>query len=120
MRHLLPILTLLSGLALAAPAWAHAHLVKADPPVGGSTAATDTLRLVFSEKIEIKFSKVDLTGADGKPVGPAKTALDPKDDKAVVVTLPARLAPGAYTVHWHVVSVDTHRTEGTYSFTVAP
>ena len=30
------------------------------------------------------------------------------------------LAPGRYTVHWRVLSVDTHVTEGTFAFTVAP
>jgi hypothetical protein len=30
------------------------------------------------------------------------------------------LMPGVYQVHWHVISVDTHRTEGNFSFTVAP
>jgi methionine-rich copper-binding protein CopC len=29
------------------------------------------------------------------------------------------LKPGSYTVTWHVLSVDTHRTEGSYSFTVS-
>ncbi|MGH6674956.1 MAG: copper resistance protein CopC [Xanthobacteraceae bacterium] len=30
------------------------------------------------------------------------------------------LKPGIYIVSWHVVSVDTHHTQGTYKFTVAP
>ena len=28
------------------------------------------------------------------------------------------LPPGTYTVSWHVVSVDTHPTEGTFTFEV--
>lgn len=120
MRRITFPFVLLAGIALAEPAWAHAHLVKSDPPVGGSSAGTDTLHLTFSEGIEIKFSKFEVTGADGKEVGPGKGALDPNDDKVVVVTLPAKLAPGAYTVHWHVVSVDTHHTEGDYPITVTP
>jgi hypothetical protein len=28
------------------------------------------------------------------------------------------LAPGEYTVRWAVVSVDTHPTEGTFTFSV--
>ena len=28
------------------------------------------------------------------------------------------LPPGTYKVNWHVLSVDTHKTEGSYSFTV--
>jgi hypothetical protein len=26
--------------------------------------------------------------------------------------------PGVYTVHWYAVSADTHRTQGTFKFTV--
>ncbi len=120
MRKSLPVLALLAGLFSAGAAWAHAHLVSAEPSVGGTVAATDTLRLNFSEDIEIVFSKVELTAANGKDAGAASSTLDPKDKKVVVVKLPAMLAPGSYTVHWHVVSVDTHRTEGTFAFTVKP
>jgi copper resistance protein C len=28
------------------------------------------------------------------------------------------LAPGAYSVTWHVLSVDTHTTQGSFSFRV--
>ena len=30
------------------------------------------------------------------------------------------LAPGTYLVRWHVVSVDTHPTEGTFTFEIRP
>jgi methionine-rich copper-binding protein CopC len=33
------------------------------------------------------------------------------------VQLP-KLVPGTYTVSWHVTSVDTHKTEGNFQFTV--
>jgi len=36
------------------------------------------------------------------------------------VRLAHPLKPGTYLVSWHVVSVDTHRTSGTYKFTVTP
>lgn len=120
MRMSIALLTMLAGLVLCDPAWAHAHLVSADPPVGGSVAATDTLRLTFSEGIELAFSKVEIAKDDGTDLGATKLARDPADAKIMVVTLPIKLAPGDYKVHWHVVSVDTHRTEGTFGFTVKP
>ena len=113
-------LTLLILILLAGPAWAHAHLVSAEPPVGGSVDATDTLRLTFSEGIEIAFSKIEIAGENGKDVGAAKIARDSGNDRIVIVTLAAKLAAGKYKVHWHVVSVDTHRTDGTFTFTVTP
>jgi len=118
MRKLVSLLVLLAGFALAGPAWAHAHLVSSDPPVGSTVAAADTLRLTFSEGIEIKFSKVEVTMDGGKQISPTKLDLDPADAKVLVVTFPAGLGPGSYKVHWHVVSVDTHHTEGTFGFTV--
>ena len=30
------------------------------------------------------------------------------------------LPPGTYLVSWHVVSVDTHPTEGTFTFDIKP
>ena len=30
------------------------------------------------------------------------------------------LAAGTYKVEWHAVSTDTHKTQGSYSFTVNP
>jgi methionine-rich copper-binding protein CopC len=38
---------------------------------------------------------------------------------AMVLNLPT-LTPGHYKVSWHVVSVDTHRTEGSFSFDIQP
>jgi methionine-rich copper-binding protein CopC len=117
-KYLLSAIVLLAGLLPAGAAWAHAHLVSAVPAVGATVEATDTMRLTFSEGIEIKFSKVEVTTADGKDAGTGTVASDPADKKIIVVKLPGALAPGGYTVHWHVVSVDTHRTEGTFTFTV--
>jgi len=41
------------------------------------------------------------------------------DPKTLVIGLKA-LKPGDYSVDWHVTSVDTHKTQGHFSFTVAP
>lgn len=120
MRKFVSSLVLLAGIAVAGPVWAHAHLVSAEPKVGETVVAADSLKLVFSEGIEIKFSKVEVTRPDGGPVALGAVALDPADDKVIIVSLPGRLPAGTYRVHWTVVSVDTHRTQGTYDFTVAP
>ena len=57
------------GLALTAnSAFAHAHLEKATPPVGGTVSSPSEIRLEFSEGVEPKFSKVTLTGPGGAAV----------------------------------------------------
>jgi methionine-rich copper-binding protein CopC len=115
----LAVALLLSGVSLAAHA--HALLDKAEPAVGSEVSPGPTqLRLYFTEGVEAHFSGVSIVGADGKAVVPATAATDPANPAILVVTLPAALAPGDYKVSWHVVSVDTHKTQGTYNFTVKP
>ena len=103
---------------VATQAFAHAQLEKATPPVGGTVAAPSEIRLEFSEGVEPKFSKVSLTGPGGAavPLGAAATA--PSNQAVLIVPISKPLSPGAYTVHWQAVSVDTHHTQGTFEFTV--
>jgi len=96
----------------------HAFLDRAVPAVGATVAASpSSLQLVFSEPIEPRFSGVELASAAGGPVATGTAALDPRNPAALVLPLPT-LMPGRYRVNWHVVSADTHRTEGSYEFSV--
>lgn len=113
---------LLAALAIAlapATALAHAFLDHAEPPVGGTVAAPREIRIFFTEAVEPAFSGITLAGADGRKIATAAAAPDPADPKELVLPVPP-LAAGTYTVTWHVVSTDTHRTEGHFSFTVKP
>jgi methionine-rich copper-binding protein CopC len=113
-------LRLVATFAVIMTADAHAFLNQALPPVGAAVPASPKeIRLTFSEGVEPRFSGIELATSDGRPIatGPAATA--PGDDKQLVVVVPP-LAPGRYRVSWHVVSVDTHHTEGEYTFTVGP
>lgn len=110
-------LAALAALAITGPALAHAMLESASPPVGGTVAAPSDIRITFSEGVEPKFSGVALSGPGGA-VPTSKASVAAGDNKTLVVHIAAKLAPGAYTVKWHVVSVDTHRTQGDFAFTV--
>jgi hypothetical protein len=100
-------------------ALAHAFLNQAIPPVDGMVTSPKEIRLTFSEGIEPRFSGIEIATNDGRAIATAPATLDPGDNKQLVLVLPP-LAPGRYKVSWHVVSVDTHRTEGAFSFAVAP
>jgi methionine-rich copper-binding protein CopC len=103
-------------LARAAPAAAHAFLDHADPRVGSTVAAAPpALTLVFTEPVEPTFSRVALTRGDGTAV--ATGEIVHPAPATLRVALPP-LAPGTYTVSWAVVSIDTHPTEGRFTFTV--
>jgi methionine-rich copper-binding protein CopC len=115
------LLALIAGVLLVpGMAWAHAMLEGAVPPVGGTVAvAPGELHLHFSEGVEPRFTKVAVATAAGAevPVGPFH--VDPADNKELLVPLP-KLGAGTYTVTWRAVAVDTHRSRGSYRFTVAP
>ena len=103
----------LPALVLATAASAHAHLHASMPAQGATVAAPAALHLEFSEKLEARFSGLELKGAKGAVPVTAKVA------GAVIDATPkAKLAPGAYTVDWHVLSVDGHKSNGQLSFTV--
>ncbi len=113
LRHILPIAAL-ALLAAAGEASAHAHLLTSAPAAGATVAAPKQLSLGFSEKLEPKFSGLELTKADGAKVAVTAAVAD----KAITVTPSAPLAPGAYKVTWHAVAADGHKTNGDYGFTV--
>lgn len=121
MRAVLAALILAVATLATGPAYAHAHLKKADPAVGSEVSPGPAqLRLSFSEGVELAFSEVEIARADGMAVTPSGVALAAGDPNTIVVTLKARLAAGRYTVVWHVTSVDTHKTRGHYAFAVKP
>ena len=116
------ILTTAASFALicgATTAFAHAQLEKATPAVGGTVASASEIRLTFSEGVELKFTKVSVTGPGGAvPLGAAKT--ESGNQAVLIVPITKGLAAGVYKVHWQAVSVDTHHTQGTFEFTVKP
>jgi copper resistance protein C len=113
------ILASLAFALAATQAFAHAQLEKATPPVGGTVASASEIRLEFSEGVELKFTKVTLSGpGGGAPLGAART--ESGNQAVLIVPISKPLSAGLYTVHWQAVSVDTHHTEGTFEFTVTP
>ena len=118
MRTRLLVGLLLSGAWLSLPrtGYAHAFLDHADPKVGSTVRSPPgAVTLTFTEGVEPAFSKLEVDDANAKPV--AVGDLEHPESATLRVKLPA-LPSGTYKVHWKVVSVDTHETEGTFAFTV--
>ncbi len=108
-------LTLLPVAALA-----HAQLDHASPAVGSTVAqAPKDVTLWFTEALEAKFSTIEVHDAQDRPVqaGPATLA---RDNTAQLRVPLKPLPPGTYKVIWNVLSVDTHRTQGDFTFRVGP
>jgi len=107
----------LLALMLPSAAMAHAMLEHAQPSAGAQMrTAPSQLRLDFSEPLEPAFSGVNVTDSANRSVTSGTPAIS---GTAMTIALKA-IPPGEYRVQWHAVSVDTHRTEGSYSFTVRP
>lgn len=119
MRHATMMAAVLAlVLGSAGTAFAHAYLKAATPPVGGTVpSAPGEVAIDYSESVEPRFSTITVQDARGARVdrGDAHTA--PGNDRRLVVGLKP-LPAGTYKVIWHATSTDTHRTEGSYGFTV--
>jgi copper resistance protein C len=104
---------------IASPAGAHAFLDHASPAVGSTVHAPPSqVTLRFTQKLEPAFSTAQVSDSAGKRVDGADARVDDGDPTVLTVSVP-QLAPGRYQVKWRVLSVDTHVTEGDYSFDVA-
>ncbi len=121
MRGLKPVGLLLAVLLWgAAGAGAHAFLDHADPRVGSTVKNPPAqVRLWFTQSLEPAFSAAQVLNEAGQRVDKADSQVDSSDRALLRVSLPP-LAPGTYKVIWRVLSVDTHVTEGDFTFRVAP
>ncbi|MDH0747751.1 copper homeostasis periplasmic binding protein CopC [Pseudomonas sp. GD03842] len=119
----LTCLPLLASFA-SSSAFAHAHLESQQPAADSEVTSPKELRLNFSEGVEDTFTKVaisrDRPGDTTEIIQTQSIATDPADKKVLIVVPSVPLAPGKYKVEWHAVSVDTHKSEGLYRFTVTP
>jgi methionine-rich copper-binding protein CopC len=108
---------LLSGSGIV---FAHALLHTASPPVGATVqAAPPEVTLDFSEAVEPRFSTIRVEDAAGRAMDSGTVHASAGDAKRLSIALKP-LPPGTYRVIWRVTSVDTHKTEGAFDFTVRP
>ena len=106
--------------ALAGQALAHARLKGATPAVNSTVAmAPSELDLDFSEDLDLKFSGVKVSGPDKAAITTGDAMLMNKNT-TLMVPLSGKLGAGTYTVDWHALSADGHKTHGSYKFTVKP
>jgi methionine-rich copper-binding protein CopC len=117
-RHL--IAAAICSAAWFAPiaAQAHAQLDHARPAPGSTVSeAPKEVAIWFTEALEAKFSTIEVRDAKGTAMqaGPATAAPDNTAELRVSVR---PLPPGTYKVIWRALSVDTHRSQGTFTFKV--
>jgi methionine-rich copper-binding protein CopC len=115
MRTFFTVLTLLT-MALGAPeAQAHAFLDHSSPLVGSTVAAAPhEVSLTFTQNLEPAFSTVSVTDSSGAQVSEGKAQVSGNTMRVGLKSI----GPGSYKVNWHALSVDTHTTQGSFTFHV--
>jgi methionine-rich copper-binding protein CopC len=109
------LIALLSAALSNAVAQAHAFLEHASPLVGSTVAsAPREVSLTFSQNLEAAFSSVQVTDANGARVDQGKAQVSGNTMRVGLKSL----SPGSYRVRWQALSVDTHKTEGSFTFSV--
>jgi hypothetical protein len=111
-------LVFLASVVISPTVLAHAHLKQQSPAADSVVSAPQSLTLNFSEGIEPGFSGVVVTDAHKQVVKTGAVTRDEKNKAQLIVPLAQTLATGTYQVDWHVVSVDGHKTKGSYHFSV--
>src|SRR5512146_2920925 len=114
MRNLKLALPMRTTLGCWTVAEARARLDHASPP-GGSTVASSpgSVTLHFTERLEPKFNGGEVRGPGGARVDRGSAV-----SGNVMRLSVGGLRPGRYSVTWHALSVDTHKTQGGFSFQV--
>jgi copper resistance protein C len=100
------------------PAEAHAFPTSEEPMVGATVETSPRqVAITFDSPIEELFAKIEVSDASGQDEtdGVPKVGGDHRQLSVLLKPLKA----GDYTVKWSVVAEDSHRTEGSFQFTVA-
>jgi copper resistance protein C len=115
MRFLTLATSVLLAVTAGTAAEAHAFLDHAEPRVGSTVpTAPREVALFYSQNLEPAFSSVEVSDASGARVDLGK----PKVSASTMRVGLKQLPPGTYRVRWQVLSVDTHKSEGSFTFRV--
>ncbi len=108
------ILSLLLMAFANVAAQSHAFLDHASPLVGSTVAsAPREVALTFTQNLESAFSSVQVTDANGGRVDQGKAQISGNTMRVGLKSI----SPGIYRVRWQALSVDTHKTQGSFTFT---
>ena len=101
-------------------ALSHAQLQRASPRSGSKLQASPpAVTITYTEDVEPALSTIEVYNANGARLDKSDLHLVGNGSRQLSVSLPT-LPAGQYLVIWHVTSVDTHKTEGQFNFSVSP
>lgn len=113
------ICLLIIGLMIQAhDVWAHASLIKSDPPRRATLSESPSkIQLWFNEEIETAYATVTVVDMNDQVVSRAAPEKVTDDPKSITLALP-ELEAGAYKVQFRVLSIDGHVVDSNYSFRI--
>jgi methionine-rich copper-binding protein CopC len=119
MTRIVATAVLLAGLlGLPAMVRAHAFLDHSDPAVGSTVpTAPPVVHIWFTQELEPAFTSATVSDKSGTVVSDGPATVDPANNQELDIKLKP-LPAGTYTVKWHALSVDTHTTQGDFTFEV--
>lgn len=97
----------------------HAFPIRSDPRVGWTISTSPSkVTIWFDGELEPVFSTISVYNSTKQRVDKGNSRVNGQDTSVLEVDLPT-LPPGTYHVYWKALSVDTHVTEGDFSFVIA-
>lgn len=124
MKRFIAACAVIASVLVATGAQAHPELTQTTPAANATTASPAKVELRFSERLVPEFSGADLFMVDmpgmkmDQPSKEQATAALGSDGVTLTITPTKPLAVGTYRVNYHVVSTDTHKMTGSFSFRV--
>src|SRR3954471_2744020 len=110
----------LAVLCLPLALWAHAHLRRSEPAANARLSSPPSaIRLWFTERPELAFTRVRLRAADSSEIALGTAARMTDDPMGVTVSIEPSLPPGKYTVLWRTAAADGHASSGSFGFELA-
>ncbi|HZP40291.1 MAG TPA: copper resistance protein CopC [Candidatus Binatia bacterium] len=93
---------------LAGSASAHSLLLESVPANGEVRERVERVTIRYSQELDTKRSRFRVFDAGGRQVGTrdGRVDLNDPDHASLLLTLPAPLPPGRYTVRWTAVSAE--------------
>jgi methionine-rich copper-binding protein CopC len=103
---------------VAVEASAHSFPQEQSPAAGQTLAmAPSDVSIKYDAPIEHLFAKLEVLDESGSNVAVGQPDVGP-DGRTLYIKVNS-LKPGEYTVKWSVVCIDTHHTQGSYTFSVS-
>jgi methionine-rich copper-binding protein CopC len=111
-------IALLAALAMPAPVFAHAIMVRSTPEKDSTvTESPKQVDVWFNDKVGTEYKALAVIDSKGNRVDNKDLVQETFDQSHLYATVPT-LPPDTYTVRYRVVSIDTHIVTGKYQFTI--